>query len=104
MGKQRDDYDGQLLTRQDQKVQTPPMYRVLLHNDDYTTMDFVIEVLKKFFRKAEPEAVHIMLTVHHRGVGIAGVYPREIAETKAEQVNIYSRQRQHPLKCSVERI
>src|SRR3954465_12043055 len=79
------------------KLREPPKYVVLLHNDDYTTMEFVIEVLAKFFRKSHEEAVQIMLKVHHEGKGAAGIYTREIAETKVEQVTEYARAHSHPL-------
>ncbi|RDI96748.1 ATP-dependent Clp protease adapter ClpS [Meiothermus sp. QL-1] len=78
------------------------MYKVLLLNDDYTPMDFVVEVLMRYFRKSEPEAVRIMLQVHHAGVGVAGVYPFEIAETKVQQVVQAARREGHPLQCTLE--
>lgn len=80
----------------------PTLYRVLLHNDDYTTMEFVVAVLKGVFGKSDAEAVHIMLTVHHKGMGVAGVFTREIAETKVEQVHQFATSNQHPLRCSME--
>ncbi|AGH95855.1 ATP-dependent Clp protease adapter ClpS [Pseudobdellovibrio exovorus] len=83
-------------------TQEPKLYRVLLHNDDYTPMDFVIFVLKKFFTKSEDEAFKIMLDVHNKGVGLAGVYSFEVAETKVMQVNQFSKNNQHPLKTSME--
>lgn len=84
------------------KSHIPPRYKVLLYNDDVTTMEFVIEVLKKFFHKNEDEAVQIMLHVHERGVGVAGEYMREIAETKVVQVTQYARGHHFPLKVSAE--
>lgn len=79
----------------------PPRYVVWLLNDDYTTMDFVIEILMKFFKKNKEEAAHIMLEVHHHGRGVAGIYSLEIAETKAEQVHDYAKSRGFPLRCEV---
>ncbi|MGL5359265.1 MAG: ATP-dependent Clp protease adapter ClpS [Shewanella sp.] len=81
----------------------PSMYKVILNNDDYTPMDFVIEVLQVFFGKNEPEATDIMLTIHHQGKGICGIFPFGIAETKVIQVNQFARQNQHPLLCSLEK-
>jgi ATP-dependent Clp protease adaptor protein ClpS len=82
---------------------TPSMYKVMLMNDDYTPMDFVVHVLTKFFRKSEIEATEIMLHVHHKGFGVAGVYSKEVAETKVTQVNSYSQKSQFPLKCIMEK-
>lgn len=84
------------------KVRRPPLYKVILINDDYTPMDFVVEVLQKFFRMDRNQATQIMLHVHTRGRGICGVFTYEIAETKVAQVNEYSRQQQHPLLCTLE--
>ena len=96
---------GQIQTIQRPKTNTkkPAMYRVILLNDDYTPMDFVIQVLRKFFKKSEVEATQIMLQVHHQGAGLAGVYTHELAETKVFQVNNFSRKNQHPLKCIMEK-
>ncbi|MVW80055.1 ATP-dependent Clp protease adapter ClpS [Bordetella sp. 02P26C-1] len=80
----------------------PPMYQVVLLNDDYTPMEFVVKVLQKFFRKNQEEATRIMLQVHHEGRGVCGVYPRDIAATRISQVAQYARQRQHPLQCIME--
>lgn len=84
------------------KIQKPKMFKVLIHNDDYTTMEFVIHVLQKFFHKNYEESHGIMLKVHHDGIGICGIYTFEIAESKASKVNKYSRGKGHPLKCSFE--
>jgi ATP-dependent Clp protease adaptor protein ClpS len=84
------------------KTRRPRRYQVVLHNDDYTTMQFVIHVLIKFFNKDETAASHIMLHVHHRGYGIVDTFPRDIAETKAEQVMDYAKQNGHPLRCTAE--
>lgn len=85
------------------KTKTPSLYRVILINDDFTPMDFVIHVLQKFFQKEYDEATRIMLQIHHQGFGVCGVFSYEIAETKVYQVNQYSRQNRHPLKCTMER-
>jgi ATP-dependent Clp protease adaptor protein ClpS len=84
------------------KVKQPRRYTVVLHNDDYTTMEFVVLVLMKFFHKSETEATQIMLHVHHRGFGVVGVFPRDVAETKAVQVMDYAKEHGHPLKCTAE--
>lgn len=84
------------------KLQQPPMYKVLLNNDDYTPMDFVIEVLMQFFNMDAEKANQLMLTVHYRGKAVCGIYTAEIAETKVMQVNQYARKNQHPLMCSME--
>jgi ATP-dependent Clp protease adaptor protein ClpS len=81
----------------------PPMYKVLLLNDDYTPMDFVVHILQKFFQKSYDEAMQVMLAVHQLGVGVAGTFSREIAETKVTQVNEYSKSCQHPLKATMEK-
>ncbi|WP_395342657.1 ATP-dependent Clp protease adapter ClpS [Ningiella sp. W23] len=95
--------DGEkLIELQKQKTQPPKMYKVMLNNDDYTPMDFVIEVLMKFFAMDSEKANQLMLTVHYRGKAVCGIYTAEIAETKVMQVNQYSRKHQHPLKCSME--
>lgn len=80
----------------------PPQYRVLLLNDDYTPMDFVVDVLVSVFRKGVGEATRIMLDVHEKGVGVCGVYPFEVAETKVDQVGGLARQAGHPLRCDLE--
>ena len=94
--------EDDVFTIEKEKVRKPSLYKVLLHNDDYTTMEFVITVLLKFFHKSESEAIHTMLTVHNKGVGVAGVYTRETAETKVKQISEFAREHQHPLKCSME--
>ncbi len=83
-------------------LKQPKMFKVLLLNDDYTPMDFVIQVLKLFFHKSNEQAAKIMLQVHYDGKGIAGVYTAEIAETKMSQVNDFSRAHDHPLMCTME--
>ncbi len=86
------------------EVKRPPMYRVVLLNDDYTPMEFVIEVLMAFFGMNEEKATQVMLAVHTQGKGVCGVYSRDVAETKSAQVNQYSRQSKHPLLCEVEKV
>jgi ATP-dependent Clp protease adaptor protein ClpS len=85
------------------EVELPPMYRVVLLNDDYTPMDFVIEILKVFFGMNHDRATQVMLHVHTKGKGVCGVFTYEIAETKVAQVNEFSRQNEHPLKCTLEK-
>lgn len=84
-------------------VREPKLYQVLLNNDDYTPMDFVIDVLQRFFSHDTEKATQIMLQVHHEGRGVCGVYTRDVAETKVVQVNQYSRENEHPLLCSMEK-
>ena len=84
------------------QVKRPPLYRVLLLNDDYTPMEFVILVLQKFFKMGREKATHVMLKVHREGKGICGLFPRDIAATKVEQVCSFARQHQHPLQCVME--
>ena len=90
------------ITKSKEKLEKPPLYKVLLHNDDYTTMEFVVFVLITVFNKSEEDAFVIMLKVHNEGIGIAGIYPYEIAETKAEKVMALARQNEYPLLCTVE--
>lgn len=85
------------------KTKKPSMYKVLLLNDDYTPMEFVVHVLERFFFKSREEATEIMLHVHRRGIGICGVYTYDIAETKVTQVMEFSRKHQHPLQCTMEK-
>jgi len=89
-------------TETDREVQEPPMYRVMLLNDDYTTMEFVIEVLVYVFQKSAEEATRIMLNVHRSGVGICGIYPYEVAETKVNTVESLAQENGFPLKCIME--
>lgn len=84
------------------RVKKPPLYKVVLLNDDYTPMDFVVNVLKKFFSLSDDSATRVMLHVHTRGRGVAGTYIYEIAETKVVQVNDYAQQNEHPLQCTLE--
>lgn len=95
-----DDSDVAVAPRRE--VRQPRRFAVLLHNDDYTTMEFVVLILMRFFGKSETEAHRIMLEVHHRGSGLAGVYTRDVAESKVEQVEELARTEGHPLRCTAE--
>ncbi len=97
------DEDTELAVKTKPKVERPAMYKVILLNDDYTPMDFVVEVLRKFFGITEDQAVGLMLTVHTKGAAVVGVFTREIAETKVTLVMDYARQNGHPLQCIMER-
>lgn len=90
-------------TRTRTRPKKPSMFKVLMLNDDYTPMEFVVHVLERFFSKAREEAVQIMLTVHRHGVGVCGVYTFEVAETKVAQVIELARRHQHPLQCTMEK-
>ncbi len=92
-----------VVTKSKPKTKKPSMYKVLLLNDDYTPMEFVIVVLESFFRKNPEEATRIMLHVHQRGVGICGVFPHDVAETKVTQVIDFARRNEHPLQCTMEK-
>src|SRR6476660_5085645 len=85
------------------KTKKPSMYKVLMLNDDYTPMEFVVHVLERFFSKSREEATQIMLHVHRRGIGICGVFTYEVAETKVTQVIDFARRHQHPLQCTMEK-
>ena len=85
------------------KTKKPAMYRVILLNDDYTPMEFVVHVLERFFQKSREEATQIMLHVHRRGVGVCGIFTYEVAETKVHQVVEFARRHQHPLQCTLEK-
>ncbi len=105
-GNNDSDNDGAqtgLLTRTKPKTQKPSLYKVLLLNDDYTPMEFVVHVLQALFNKTTEEATRIMLHVHQNGVGICGVYTYEVAETKVVQVMDLARQNEHPLQCTMEK-
>ncbi len=96
--------DGDLTVQEGRpKLKRPPMYKVMLLNDDYTPMDFVIQVLESFFQLDRERATQVMLHVHTKGVGVCGLFTRDIAETKVAQVNEYSRKNQHPLLCTMEK-
>ena len=94
--------DGLAVEEAKPKLKRPPLYKVILLNDDYTPMEFVVHVLEYFFGMDREKAVRIMLQVHTQGSGVCGVYSREIAETKVSQVNDYSRENNHPLLCTME--
>lgn len=91
-----------VVERQTAQTKAPPMFQVVLLNDDYTPMEFVISVLQKFFGMDREKATQIMLKVHREGRGVCGIYPRDVAATKVEQVTSFSRQYQHPLQCVME--
>ena len=94
--------DGDVMTESETRLEKPPLYKVILHNDDFTTMEFVVFVLVHVFLRSEPEAFSIMLKVHHEGIGIAGVYSFEVANMKAEKAMNLARASEYPLLCTVE--
>jgi ATP-dependent Clp protease adaptor protein ClpS len=96
------DFREELESRVSDELEEPPLYRVLLHNDNYTTMEFVVEILRKVFHKSPAEATRIMLLVHTNGVGECGVFTAEIAETKVEMVHHLAKKHGFPLQCSME--
>ena len=97
------DYDSSVITKTKPKTKKPSMYKVLMLNDDYTPMDFVVLVLQKFFKLSESEAMRVMLQVHQQGLGVCGVFTFEVAETKIHQVVEYARKHEHPLQCTLEK-
>ncbi len=99
---EHEEREGSVETEERPKVEKARRFRVLFHNDDYTTMEFVIRVLMKFFHRTETEATQIMLSVHHKGQGVAGVYPRDVAETKVAQVMGYAKENGMPLLVTAE--
>lgn len=101
--RQSPDADGEVVIKERIKTQKPSLYKVLLHNDDYTTMEFVVHVLMRYFGKSENEANDVMLEVHHAGIGVAGVYTYEIAETKVLLVTEEAKRKQFPLKVTMEK-
>ena len=104
-GGKDDEGDGQvgIATKTRTKPKKPSMYKVLMLNDDYTPMEFVVMVLKRFFRMDLEQATRVMLHVHQRGVGVCGIFPYEVAETKVNQVMDFARENQHPLQCTLEK-
>jgi ATP-dependent Clp protease adaptor protein ClpS len=94
--------DDDLAVAERPKTKQPRKYHVVFHNDDYTTMEFVVHVLMKFFHMSETEATQVMLHVHHKGYGVVGVFTRDVAESKASQVTDYAKEQGHPLKCMAE--
>ena len=104
MGKEHPDLQEKLGIDTEERLHEPSRYKILMHNDDYTTMDFVVEVLETVFNKPPAEAIQIMLNIHNRGVGVCGVYTAEIAETKVASVHFMAKQKGFPLKCSMEEV
>ena len=102
MGEKKGDLRGSVLTEDTIETKEPTRYKVLLHNDDYTTMEFVVSILETIFHKSKNEATRIMLNVHNQGVGIAGIYTREICETKIAIVHELAKKNEFPLRCSME--
>jgi len=102
MSRRETDFDLGVVTETEKKLKKPPLYKVLLHNDDYTTKEFVVQILQYVFHKEHTEAVQIMLHVHKKGIGVAGVYTYEVAETKVTLVEGLARQHEYPLKCTME--
>lgn len=98
-----DDPNTGVVVRSKPKTRKPSMYRVVMLNDDYTPMEFVVHVLERFFSKSHEEAMQIMLHVHQKGVGVCGVFTYEVAETKVTQVMDLAQQHQHPLQCTLEK-
>ena len=94
--------DESVLESEATRLKPPPLYKVMLLNDDFTPMDFVVTVIQKFFGLDREQATRIMLKVHREGVGVCGVFPRDVAATKVEQVSTYARQHRHPLACVME--
>ena len=103
MSQQHNDHQNSTAIRDHLDLQEPPLYKVLLHNDDYTSMEFVVSILEKIFQKTIEEATRIMLNVHEQGIGVAGMYTREICETKIAVVHELARRNQFPLRCSMEK-
>ena len=101
-GEEKDSEGGLALQESKPQLKKPPLFKVVLLNDDYTPMEFVVEVLETFFRMNREQATHVMLTVHTQGKGVCGIFTRDIAETKAAQVNQYARECEHPLLCEIE--
>ena len=95
--------EDEVISDSDEELKEPPLYRVLLINDDYTTMEFVVEILMLVFKKSVEDATRIMLAVHQQGRGVCGVYPYEIAETKVYTVHSLAREHGYPLKCTMEK-
>jgi ATP-dependent Clp protease adaptor protein ClpS len=95
--------EGSVITKSKPKTKKPSMYKVLMLNDDYTPMDFVVHILQQFFRMPESEAMRVMLQVHQQGIGVCGVFTFEVAETKVDQVVEYARKHEHPLQCTLEK-
>lgn len=103
MGEKKGGLQGSVLSEEIVETKEPPQYKVLLHNDDYTSMEFVVSILENIFHKSRQDATKIMLHVHNDGVGIAGVYTREVCETKIAIVHELARKNEYPLRCSMEK-
>ena len=96
-------YEETAVAESQEKVEEPPLFKVLLHNDDYTTMDFVVHVLELIFNMPEDQAVQVMLNVHLRGIGVAGIYTYEVAEMKVEKTTTLAHEHEFPLLCTMEK-
>ena len=103
MSEHKPDLEETVTSETDEDVTEPPLYKVLLHNDDYSTMEFVVEILMYVFNKSIAEAKKIMLNVHRQGIGICGTYPYSLAETKVDTVHLLAREKGFPLKCTMEK-
>lgn len=97
-----EEHDHGVVTQRKKKLAPPPQFKVLLHNDDYTTMEFVVQVLQSVFHRSHSDATQIMLHIHRTGIGVAGVFTHELAETKVAVVEALARQNEYPLKCTIE--
>ncbi len=104
MAENKNRREGSVLTEDTTEIKEPRLYKVLLHNDDYTSMEFVIAILESIFHKSANDATRIMLNVHNEGVGIAGIYTREICETKISVVHQLAKKNEFPLRCSMETV
>ena len=102
MAERQIEQEGDVATESRSETKRPPLYKVLLHNDDYTTQDFVVSILEQVFHHPRETAFQIMMHVHQRGIGIAGLFPFETAEAKVDQVHTLAREYEYPLKCSLE--
>lgn len=102
MSGDRFENDEEVIVRQDERVKRPKLFKVIFHNDDYTTMEFVVRVLESIFHKSPAEATQVMLKIHREGAGVAGVYTHEVAETKRQQTMEWAREEQHPLLLTIE--
>jgi len=102
MNEYNSETEEEVISETRDEIDEPPMYKVLLHNDDYTTMEFVVEILMVVFKKSPDESVEIMLNVHKKGIGICGVYTYEVSETKVNTVHTLARENGFPLKCTME--
>ncbi len=103
MSSSHTEFEEEVIEETEEEEKEPPMFKVFLHNDDYTTMEFVVEILKFVFNKSMEEATRVMLNVHRKGIGVCGVYTHEVAETKVSKVHELARDHNFPLRCSMER-